>query len=411
MCKLSLILFCLLLSSGARAYDIYPEYQGFSEAEMEYLGSPGAVDSEYQSLVSTYSPDLLWERQWAGHARAYDLSVGSLSNKHFFLYSRLKTEMPLTQSWRLNFIYFSQRDRETDQVRHILELTKKIAPTVDLHFYGEPSLFKRETDLGMALTWRATHALSTRLYVTSHDITRNDHTDRQDSFKARRNPHSIGLSSQWKSADLSLSTGVRYDTPTDWIQPLDEVSKRYQKQVLFANALLDLPNKQSFSGRVQWDVTTKSQESLPDGGKTAEQSWYARRLQSELQWTHGLESDQWRFVSGFTHASREWRNAKGQQLSHFNEMPSATIRRRGPRRSDGFDTLQLEYELTVFRAFGDAELMPIQNRDRLESRLQTAYEFKLRGSSRLLLALNFDLDEASPVPTFEGGHAMFRADF
>lgn len=403
--------FFIVSSPTALAFDILPEYQGLSETDLQKFERPADLDSEYQSLLNAYALPPEWDHEWQDRSNVMDFSVGSLSNKHFLLYSRLKVEADWLEKLRFRFIYFAQRDREVDQTRHILELSEKLTPWLRVAIYGEPSLYKRENDLGLALEV-AKGDFSNRIYYTSHDLTRAEHNDQPDYFTKRGNPASIGWTGLKRESAWRGQMGFRIDRPVTWMRPREKRVFEYEKRLVFGEAAWMRSISEIYGARLQWDSTFKSQ--MPDSAVSpvAEESWRVERFFAKIYYHKGAAEDPVSYETGFMQAIRSWKNQSGRMVSHFNELPSFNISWRGLRRGARFDHLQAGYEMTVFNTFGDLSLTPPQQKhNSVENRLMTGYEFSFRSNAKLLLALNFDLDEFTPVPTFEGGSGQFRAEF
>lgn len=378
-----------------------PEYQGLSEADLQKFETPRDIDSEYQTVMNAYTFPIEWERDWQQSSKAIDLSIGSLSNKLFYHYSRLKVEAPLNDSLNFHFTVFSQRDREVDQVRHVLELSQRVLPKWRINIYGEPSLYKRENDMGVAVLWAPSERWKHRFYYTIHDLTRAEHNDQADRFVSGRDPRSIGWIASGENGPLWLRIGLRYDQPVTWIRPQEARIFSYDKKLAFADAHWSLSDRRRLTARAQWDETFKGQEKDTPASVIVPESWKLSRLFARFAFKKGEAEDRWGFETAITHAQRHWVALNGE-LTHFNDLVSVAVR---------FDHWRAEYEMGIFRRFGDLYLAPTQKHSPAEHRLQTAYEWSFRNNAKLILALNFDADQWTPVPTFEGGNGMFRAEF
>jgi hypothetical protein len=401
----------LVLTLDAHAFDLLPEYQGLNEAEMAAFTRPADIDSEYQTVINAYATPLKWEEAWQDRAAAMDLSVGSISNTRFLQYERLKIEVPWLDRLRFRFTFFAQRDREIDQVRHVLEIIQTLTPWLEFSLYGEPSSYKRENDIGAAAILKLAERWEHRIYYTSHDFTRNAHNDQDDYFLHGRNPQSFGWTGTWRGERARGRIGFRYDEPVAWMRPQEQRVFHYAKKLAFLDFDRDLGAGQALTARAQWDDTFKAQDPDSSSSPTPEEAWDERRAFLRLAYASAGDDAAFSLEPALMYAAREWTQSEGRHVQHFNLLPSVIARWRALPREGGFDHLQIAYEVTVFHTYGDLALTsPDQTHDRVEHRLQTAYEFHLRGSARLALALNFDMDEWTPAPTFEGGSAQFRAD-
>lgn len=396
---------------AAHAFDILPEYQGLGETDLGRFERPSDLDAEYQSLINAYALPPQWNIAWGESSRVMDFSTGSLSNKHFLFYSRLKLEVNWLESLRFRYIDFSQRDREVDQSGHILELLQRLAPGVEISLYGEPSHYKRQNRLGVALEL-SRGASKSRIYYTANGISRAEHNDQQDYFTSRANPDSMGYAGEWRRAGLRMQFGFRYDQRVTWVRPQENRVFEFSKKLAFVEFVHERSLGEVYGLNFQWDATFKSQR--PDSllSSVSAESWNMQRLASKVFYHIGGAEEVRSYQFELANAHRHWRNQVGERVEHLNTLPGAALVWRGLRRGAEFDHLKVGYEMTVFNTFGDLQLTPArQKHNSVENRLATGYEFSLRSKAKLLLVLNFDLDEFSPTPTFEGGNGQFRAEF
>ncbi len=401
------------------AFDIEPEYQGLSEIERQRIETPREIDREYQSIANSYALPNSWNAAYFKANRALDTTVGSLSNQLFMIYTRAKLETKLNDTLVFQFRYFSQSDREINQTRHILELSQKVSNWIRLNIYGEMAHYKRDNDFGLALLIGPTQEdhLSrwlTRVYVTFHDFTRGNHNDQPDRFLGG-DPLTIGSTSTWQSDNINLRAGFRFDRSLKWNIPQEDLTFSYEKKLIFFDASLSVSEDDLISFKFQNDSTFKGREPLP-GGTSVFESWRLDRKLLRLSYHRGRESASSTVQYAIMAADRQWIDQNGALIFHQSLLPSVTGRWQTIRRTndqfDPYDYFQLSIEATDFKTFGDTSLTPAsQKLESLEGRLQAAYEFSFFNSSRLLIALNFDLDEWTRVPSFEGGNARFRAEF
>jgi len=388
----------------ALAFDILPEYQGLSETDASKFERPSDLDAEYQSLLNAYAVPPGWDVAWSESSRAMDFSTGSLSNKHFLFYSRLKLEAQWLESLRL-------RDREVDQSGHIIELIQRLSPWVGVSLYGEPSHYKRQNRLGVALELSGVNSLS-RIYYTANGISRAEHNDQQDYFTSRASPDSMGYTGELRREGLRMRLGFRYDQRVTWVRPQENRLFEFSKKLAFAEVLREPSVGEAYGLRLQWDATFKSQMPESSLSLVGAESWNVQRLAGKIFYHLGSAEELRAYQVELMYVRRQWRNQAGERVEHLNTLPSVAMLWRGQRRGGEFDHLKVGYEMTLFNTFGDLQLTPArQKHDSVENRLATGYEFSFRSKAKLLLALNFDLDEFSPVPTFEGGNGQFRAEF
>ena len=399
--KLGLIILILFCFSRALAFDLYPEYQGITTSDLTRFERPAEIDAEYQSFLLSYQPGLEWEGWFDQQSRAVDTTVGSLTNQHFLIYTRAKFEAALTENLTFHFIYFNQADREIDQERQLFELRYHVHPNVQFAIYMDPAHYKRENDIGVAILVE-TAERKTRFFYTAHDFTRNDHNDQADFFS--KSPTSYGFVETFERSDFHSRLGGRVDTETVWQRPQESRVFRYEKTLAFGDARWRHDERRAVNARIQWDQTNKNSE---PGEK-----WKLNRWQILLLEELGLETEPFSMELGAMYASRGWTTNDGAQVFHQNIMPHALFKIRASRRGEAFDHVRLGLTATDFHSQGPDRLIPTgQSRDTLQGRLDARYEWALANESRLAAAFTFDLDEYTPLPTFEGGNLWFRTGF
>ncbi len=404
------IFWMIFLATQAQAFDIEPEYQGLSESKLERIESPRDIDGEYQSIKNGYTVPMEWNRKWARSNRVVDTTIGSLTNQHFLIYTRAKLQTDLARTLQFKFVYAAQQDRETNDSRHVFELSQTILSWLKLNAYAEMAHYKRDNDFGLALIIAPSRYWESRLYATYHDFTRGNHNDQPDRFTSA-DPLSLGLTSLYDDDLTWIRAGFRFDRSLQWNVPQQQALFGFERKLIFAEASLSTSEKDRISVRTQWDSIFQGRS--PTGTSTVpNESWNLDRLIVRTSFSNGLDEDLFSFEYALMYANRVWSDQNGSQVMHQSVLPSVTTRLRGPRRETGFDHIQIAIEATDFRKFGDIELTPAdQKNESIEGRLQTAYEFTLVNNARLLMAFNFDLDEWAIVPTFEGGNIQFRSDF
>jgi hypothetical protein len=398
------------LSTPSFAFEIFPEYQGLSETELTRIEGPAEIDSEYQSQINAYTAPLQREFAWFTTPRAIDTSVGSITNQHFLIHSRVKLTADLLETLRFQFSYFAVRDREIDQTRGIVELSQKISTWLRVNVYGQPEHYKRGNDVGFALLILPALSWENRFYATFHDFTRGNHNDQADRFVGL-DPLSLGWNSTYTTTNSLVRVGLRFDRSVSWNLPQLGQSFAYEKKLAYADVLWPLSETEQLVLRLQWDMTFKGETPYPASTSSAK-CFKRDRLLTRFSYFRGQLDDWISYEASVLLADRHWIDKTGSHLFHQNLMPSLAARVRSVRREQGFDHFQVSLEATDFRTFGDLSLAPEnQKHQALEERLQTAYEFNFRARGALFLALNFDLDEWSTLPTFDGGNAQFRVDF
>ncbi|MCM2280957.1 MAG: hypothetical protein NDI61_03825, partial [Bdellovibrionaceae bacterium] len=202
-----------LYARTSHTFDFFPEFGALDAVEAETLDSPQALDSESQSDVLTYMPDLQSDAAFFSRPMAFELALGSLSAKQFLHYQRVRLSKMLSEGLELRFTHWIQRDLEEDRERQILELLSTVSPAFGVSLYGIPSREKEEIDLGVALLLWPRSGQEIRMFHTWTDVVREERSQGGDRFVSSQNPNSIGLSSRLTLENEYATFGFRRDLP------------------------------------------------------------------------------------------------------------------------------------------------------------------------------------------------------
>lgn len=438
-CLTATLLAMGLFSSTAGAFDVFPEFHALTESEASSFNDTRRIDSEYTSDVVTYLEPLAWEAAFHSSNRAFQFTLGSLSNKNFLHNGRLKLNASLTESLEFRLTAFQQRDLEVDQTHTIMELVQRLGGGFSVSAYGEPSLFKRENDFGLALLYspRAGHEI--RVFHTWVDLTRQEHNDRPDTFAKGYEASSLGVvgrctgclgfsreegttessasrvSSQATTHVDWIEWFVRREAPVQWRFPQSDREYRFDQWALGTKARLPLAQRNSFvNARLQY---SEKREANVVVSSQAETNLNRRLLESlvSMEWPVEPLGARSTIEPGVGWFHRNWSAEGGRRLEHRNFVPFVWLKTdlvdRGTR---GFDRLDLGYELTAFKGDDDVQLAAeglIQNAS--EHRMNFRYAFALEKSAELTIALTADLDvlAGGTGGLFEGGNGQFRVFF
>lgn len=408
--------FCLLLllSAGqAFGFESFPEFETLTETEQEDFERPRRLGSEYQSDILTYAKLPRWHYLWLSNARAIDLSAGSTSPVDFGIDNRLKVHHELTDTFEFRFTYFAERNHERDSTHAIIEMLGWLNPKVGLSIYAEPSLHKRENDVGLAVLLRPSgsrrHEL--RIFNTWVDITRTKRNDRTDVFDKAHTPKSRGFVGRlWNNRGDFLEYSLRQETETQWLFPTE--SYRYQYWA-WAGALHG-----SHAASETLRLNARAQIDRKFEARTGSQSeaWRNDRVQvttsAELAGVGPARS--WTVQPGLAFAWRRW-NSGAQELRTRDLLPHAWLFVPAFRSvSQVPDTFGAGYEFTWHLPMGNRSLDPLHQDDtagQLEHRMNLSYELAFSPAAAFRLLATFDLDKLGTSDTWEGGGAQFRLAF
>jgi hypothetical protein len=452
LCALVASLFALATvsvgPSTAWGFDRFPEFHMLQEDEALSFDRSVLIDSEYQSDVVTYIAPLAWDADFFAQARGFDMSFGSLSNRHFLEQQRLKVDQPLTDSLSFRFTYFQQRDLEIDQRHAVIELVQKLTSTFAVSLYGEPSHYKRENDFGVALLYQPSVDHELRLFHTWVDFTRGEHNDQPDSFVKGSEPRSFGFvgrcydclgpgreegqatngeTTATKRDRTFLEYFVRRETPVLWHFPLQGTEYAYE---FWSAGFSTRWAPQEYAGvfintRVQYSKKFEAEAPLT-GSSTTQRASLVRDVTESMVSAEfpllGASSSSLRLEPGLAWIHRAWRGDQDQLLDHRNLLPFVWLRANAFRRAGSWpDQVELGYESTFFSSQNSvgsaATALPLAAIGlkpwSVEHRLNFRYVFALGERASLSITATADVDVAfgNEGGLFEGGQGQFRLVF
>jgi hypothetical protein len=400
--------FLIALAAPVYAFEWYPEFQSLTEEEQASFEGPGRLGSEYQSDILSYMKPLQWEYLWLTTPHALDLSLGSISARHFMVDGRLKLRKELTDFLEFRFTYFDERNRDRESVHHIFEFVAKPTKKVGISAYAEPSLYKRQNDVGLALLFFPTPNHEIRLFNTWVDLTRRKRNDRTDRFEEDGQPSARGLVGRlWASKDSGkhdfLEYAFRHETRTRWIFPDNNYEYNYEK--LFASLFFN------HSINRDLDFTLRVQSDRKFEARHPGVSWRTDRAFVIAQTViHDfLSKPNWELTPGIEYAHRSW-HTDGGTFRYGDLLPHVWLK---------MNHVKLGYELTSHEAKGNwenvfrgTELRDPEDLDgKVHQRLNTGYEFSFKDeTAALFLMVTWDLDQLNRR-IWQGGNVQFRTTF
>ncbi len=445
LCWLFGTLFILLSGERSWGFDRFPEFHALQEDEALRFDRSILIDSEYQSDVLTYIAPLAWDADFFAQARAFDLTFGSLSNRHFLEQQRLRIDQPLTDSLSFRFTYFQQRDLEIDQRHAVIELVQQLIPKFAISVYGEPSHYKRENDFGVALLYRPSVDHEIRVFHTWVDFTRGEHNDRPDSFVKGSEPRSFGIvgrcydclgpGREEGSAINGEPNGTKRDrtyveyfarreTPVLWHFPIEGTEYTYDlwSAGLSARWAPQELARVFINARLQHSKKFESEAPLSNASSTQRASLVRDVTEVIVSSEFPSGESRFRLEPGVAWVHRTWRGDQEQLLDHRNLLPFIWLRTEAFQRAGSLrDQVELGYETTFFSsqnspgsATSPLPLAAIGLKPwSVEHRLNCRYIFALGERASLSITATADIDVAfgSEGGLFEGGQGQFRLVF
>lgn len=414
-----------IAASPALAFDIFPEFHSLTEAEASSLDQTYIIDSEYQSDAITYMRPSHWDAEFHAASMAFDLTFGSFNNTHFLHYDRLKLRKSLLDTLEFRFTYFKERDFDTDQSHAILELVQRLSPRFSLSVYGQPSHFKRQNDLGIALLVHFSETHELRVYNTWVDFTRPEHNDRTDTFVKGNEPIAIGFTDRWYSPEGStpgqfFETYLRYESPVRWDFKYDRYEYKYNKFTIGTGSRLSMPwwNDTFLNTRIQYSKKHEGFEPYADDSpktqSSLERSLFKLALSAEFP-AGKFYGRNTVIEPGLGWFHRTWYDDKNESLEHRSFLANIWLKFEGPERRAGqFDEVSLGYETTFFSSAGDPKLAANELKSwAVEHRANLRYTFRFHDRAELAVTVSGDPDAAvrGSGGLFEGGNGQFRVFF
>ncbi|MCM2278252.1 MAG: hypothetical protein NDJ89_09270 [Oligoflexia bacterium] len=412
----------------ARALEWSPEFQSLTETEQELDEGPWLFASEYSADVLSYRRPDEWQYQWLASRNAYDMAFGSVGAAHFVIDQRVKLQAELSEGVEFRFNYFQEKNRERDASHAMLEFafwpSRSGERKLGFALYGEPELYKRNNDTGIALLFRPGPRHEIRAFNTFVDVTRLKRSDRLDNHVPPYLPYSRGLVGRWWS-DPERGSGeffeyaFRYDTRTQWTFPSEQYLYEYWNALGSIHGRKKLHDELALSLRVQFDrkhearsATSALSSLAPDVAATLG-AMHRDRLfavvRTELP-RFGPQ-DRWRLTAGIELANRSWKMDGGQVITR-DLLPHALLDLPGFGSGLNEDRWGLGWVMSWHRAFG-----PVELRDRLdkepavEQKLLLSYDFRFAKKASIVLLVTGDLDEAFTRKSWDGGSARLRMNF
>ena len=417
-----------LAPGSALGFEWLPEFQSLDENEPEDFQGPHRLGSEYTSDIHSYSKPLTWESAWLASPIVFDGTVGSTSAVEFMVDSRAKAWAELIPG-RLDFrfTWFDHGDQERDTRHAVLELVAWLHPKVGVSVYGEPTLNKRQSDLGGALLVRPTPRHELRLFLTRVDLVRGNRSNRPETFAEGGEPWSTGLVGRvFRAPERGprdfLEYAVRWEHRTRW-QFLEERSE-YQYEKRFASLFFQVDTRQGFdvAARLQVDRRWEARQRLEPDADVVEERWRTDRLLGLLRAIvpgRGFVEG-WEFSPGVHLALRRW-DVNGRRIAYNELLPHVWV------EAPGFDwgggaalRWLLGYEATYHGERGDFE-EALGERYRpsaedvdgiLHHRLNTGLQVAVGARGALRLLVTWDLDGSTAGGRiWQGGVGQLRVTF
>lgn len=414
----TVLVFCIIAVacfSKAYAWESFPEFESLTERDESAFDQPSLLGPEYQSDILAYSKLPKWEYNWLSHEIAFDTSIGSISAVYFLTDTRAKIRSNLLDWMQFRFTYYDERNFDRQSSHAIFELVFQPPKGVLHHFglalYGEPSYYKRQNDIGVALMWWPTDHHEIRFFNSWVDVTRQKRNDQNDKFVGNNLPYSRGIVGRyWYNSESFIEYAARYETPTQWRFPDQQYDYRFWREfasLYYSNRFNDF---WKLTTRIQADRKFEARDPLSASSTVSAASWTTDRLIVNIEGTiYGIGPyRRWDLNSGLEWAHRKWTTLP-DTLIYNDWLPHFQLNLPGFGEGDNEGRWLLGYMFTWHRKVGGGIINhPSDKDDVLNHRLDVSYSFNFNKNTELRLLASFDLDALGTNDTWEGGNAQFR---
>ena len=381
----TLIFLSTLFNVKAFAYPSTLHYSVATGKEPLALDSIDLWDSEASSDFVTYQLPLEWEGQWWRANQSFDLSVGSISSKHFLSYKRIKVRKFLTEKLELNLQYLEARDFEQDRSSLPLELIYWFKPKWGLSAFGTPSLYKSEDDIGLALHFRPTKDFTIRFSNLWGDFQLNERNIQPDRWTMPAYSQTLSATYLPEDSQKFLNAELHYEPQSTRVNTAagTRTDLSYRALLLTANW-----------GRLLYDEADQSLN-----GEVSKRQRFLNQFEKSF-WLGAH-----RVRPGLNIFYRQTRRGLQQTIDR-EVLPTVWV--DGPQRpmAWGVRTVSAGLDSTIFSREVDGGIS-----DSWQNRLNIKLDMRFIKSGQLALLFTADLDQLGSGESWEGGAGQFRIDF
>lgn len=395
------------------AFESFPEFQSLTENEEAVFEGPKRLEPEMLSDVLAFSKMIDWEYAFLKNPLAADFSVGSISSRHFRMDNRVRFKRLIDNSLEFRITYFNDSHLERESEHFIPEIIfwftpYSQGPKIGIGAYGEPALYKRNDDTGLALFIKPHDLHEIKVFNTFIDVTRTQRNDRSDRYIEPYTPNARGVVGRaWNEHGEFLEYGGRYETKTKWLFPDSDYTYQYWKTMGFVFGSKNISESLTLQLRAQWDRKFEAKNAGTSSTLTESEAWITTRSQALIR---TVFNNKWTW--GALLADRKWER-NGEKVEWFDVIPHVWYKMNGFQRSGAQDFFWIGIDSLWHQA--DGPLVLRNNDDQVdqtfEERLNLVYDFSFRDQISLKLMATFDLDEFGSKRSWEGGNAQFKVHF
>lgn len=407
----------MFIGIEALGWESNPEYQTLTEVEPRSFEGPGDTGPEYQSDIVTYMKPSQWQGVWLSKDVAFDSAYGSTGGTYFFADHRAKIQKRLIDAVEVKFLYFDESHRERETVHFIVEVTTWFTKFLGFSVYGEPTKYKRNDDLGLALTYRPEERKEVRAFFTAADFIRSTRNDLDDRFVEPNVPYSLGfVGRMWDPAQGQHTPefweiAFRRETPALWNFPTAQYLYNYHKTFASVHGAWNWDEWVQLSVRAQWDK--KYEGRSPYGSSTeTTQDWKTERAQIQVRafWPSFLGGPT-ELLGGLGYSFRGWSTNEGN--TYWNDLIPHLMWNVPTFGNEDFRFwVNAGYDVTIFSGRSDGGLWGLTSAGDTQGhhRFNFGFHLRFKKDNEIRLLGSFDLDDLGRVGkmTWEGGAMQMR---
>ncbi len=432
------LLFSLLFEQKVYSFESLSEYHGLTEIEQQRFEGPDLLSSEYQLDVFSYSKPTYMEYQWFTNEKAFDLTVGSLNVSKFYIDNRFKIKEFFGESFYFLFTYYEQGDLEVDNTHQVLELAYQPFSVLSFSFYGNPGLYKRTDDVGLAMTYRFADRHIIRIFHTYVDVPRQKRNDRNDYYITPNKPYAYGFTYiKGSPPELGSSIGdfiyaaFRYEPKVRWVFPDEKQEYQYDKTLFSIFFSKSVSSMLRITGRLQndkkfealyLDTIDAESDSVSTAGDD-DTVWDTERTLSlvQLEFYKLGSDDNHSLITGVYSTQLEWKSLI-EDFEMLDIIPHLKWIIPAYEQGSRQDNFTLGYQMAWHKESGDWSYdgSSLTSDIKQDHKLSLRYEFFFSSTCKFSLLINLDLDESVKRESWrrknlqsiwDGGNGMFSYVF
>lgn len=406
--KLGLLVFLIFwFPHNSRAQAPFIEYSHWDSSEESEINSPRLVDGEYQSDRLTYEFLNQWNAFWWKQDQIFQYTAGSLGPTRFLTQGRIRFSENITDRLSFSFFYAEVGDYTQWRQSFVFEFSYQLNSLFEVALYGQPSTFKKEDDIGVALITRFGGFSSLRAFYTWVDFSLNKRNESSDYYQKK--PGTLGL--VWRHSETKESQDfwevfIKRDLETIHIFP--ESGRRYSYLQTQAGVkwVEDFGERKKF-----FQMELNARKNLERDTENRDQGiiqWEAEHYDGLFQ----IRDPQGLFkLYGVRFNYSQWESSQGHVI-HRDLLPHAWMNVFSSRNGKSVHNIDLGYEFTWHQGEGRKFLRSQLDTDnKLNHRINTRYAFYQGQKTRFHLLLTFDGDKFGTGETWEGGSIQFSHIF